>query len=275
MHAAAGSGRGGSNASTRESLLGRKKQSAGDSAAEETFEVIEECLYENQRWIGGGGWSSSHLMLLDRPPWSTASGKPRTKHQAQLPEGWEWADEDWVVDEIGLNPGGWCYGLCFGSAVGSQWIRFVSLPGNFLAQTIGSCFLAKQTLPAQISPENGFYSMAALVPSVLPHCVVKCIRLRPRPTGASQCGSACGGSGHVETVRTSSNCTKHCSNSKNVWFAIGPPHCRFNSGIDWRVGRARLPLLHHHWRAAARPSRQQHQRTHVREGNAFGTDRGQ
>jgi len=97
------------------------------------FQVVEETLYENQRWIGGGGWSSSHLMLLDRPPWSSASGKQRSKHHAQLPEGWQWDDEDWHIDNVRLDEQGWCYGLCFGSAVGTQWVRFVSIPGNFLA----------------------------------------------------------------------------------------------------------------------------------------------
>jgi len=113
------------NASSRGSWLAKSTKQPHKADDDEVYDVVEECLYENQRWIAGGGWSSSHLMLLDRPPWSTASGKPRTKHQAQLPHGWQWADEDWIIDDIGLDDGGWCYGLCFGSAVGTQWVRFV------------------------------------------------------------------------------------------------------------------------------------------------------
>ncbi len=131
MNASAGNAHNGS--ANRESLLKRKPVETSHSD-EPVFEVFEESIYENQRWIGGGAnaWSSKHLMLLDRPEWSSASGESHSKSQVKLPEGWTWADECWHIDTSNLGDSGWCYGVCFGAAVGNQYYRFVPLPGNVL-----------------------------------------------------------------------------------------------------------------------------------------------
>ena len=79
----------------------------------DSWQVIEEEVFENQRWNISGGWSAKYLLLFDREEWSDRAGKPKRRHRVQLPQGWTWSDNQWVVDTMGLGPEGWSYGVCF------------------------------------------------------------------------------------------------------------------------------------------------------------------
>lgn len=85
----------------------------GYTAAIDAWEVVEEEVFENERWNIQGGWGRRYLLGWDRPAWSSRQGQPRSKASTKLPEGWEWSDPDWTVDTAGLDANGWAYGLCW------------------------------------------------------------------------------------------------------------------------------------------------------------------
>ena len=138
----------------RQSLLKSRAPAYKDGSRPRFFRVVEHTLYENQRWGAVYGWSSSSLLLLDRPAWSTADGKRQHKSQAVLPKGWTWSDDEWKVDNLRLDGDGWCYGLCFGAAVGRQWVRFVKFSRNFFWCPT-SHFLNTAGNPAQWTSQGG------------------------------------------------------------------------------------------------------------------------
>ena len=71
------------------------------AAALPLLEVTEE-VYENQRKpVLGSAFSSQHLVKVERPAWSDEKGRPRVKRSVQLPRGWSWLDDEWVVDMRG------------------------------------------------------------------------------------------------------------------------------------------------------------------------------
>jgi hypothetical protein len=81
------------------------------AAALPLLEVTEE-VYENQRKpVLGSAFSSQHLVKVERPAWSDEKGRPRVKRSVQLPRGWSWLDDEWVVDMRGgsVDADGWQY----------------------------------------------------------------------------------------------------------------------------------------------------------------------
>lgn len=77
--------------------------------------VVEEEVFENERYMPMFGWSSSYLLPSDRRRWSTMEGRnssdtfPEVK---ALPPGWQW-DGDWMVDLEGAGKDGWLFAIDF------------------------------------------------------------------------------------------------------------------------------------------------------------------
>eukprot|EP00959_Pyramimonas_sp_CCMP1952_P012661 267698-Pyramimonas_sp.AAC.1 len=95
--------------------------------------VVEEDVYENQRYLPFVGWTSDFMLPTDRKQWSTADGRvssdtfPALK---ALPTGWQWEGE-WAPDTSGssrvprrCDKDGWTYAVDF------DWFTKIPQPGD-------------------------------------------------------------------------------------------------------------------------------------------------
>jgi hypothetical protein len=67
--------------------------------------VVEEEVYQNQRYIPVIGWTSAYMLPADRKQFSTHEGGMSSDSFPEvkaLPQGWHW-DGDWFVDTTGCH----------------------------------------------------------------------------------------------------------------------------------------------------------------------------
>uniref|UniRef100_A0A7S0RHI6 Peroxin/Ferlin domain-containing protein n=1 Tax=Pyramimonas obovata TaxID=1411642 RepID=A0A7S0RHI6_9CHLO len=107
--------------------------------------IVEEDVYENQRYLPFVGWTRDYMLPTDRKQWSTADGRvssdtfPALK---ALPNGWQW-EGDWAPDISGstrvpkrCDKDGWTYAVDF------DWFTKIPQPGD--GECTGLCYVRRR-----------------------------------------------------------------------------------------------------------------------------------
>lgn len=86
---------------------------AGSVSGSLSADLVEEEVFENERWLALKGWSPANLLPTDPPRYQYARGGGSTFPTVHLPAGWEW-ESQWHTDSgAGTDEDGWAFGPSF------------------------------------------------------------------------------------------------------------------------------------------------------------------